>query len=528
MTPVGVAPGRGLGARVMLLVLTGTALFTLLAGLVAWWLGYQHAVEQNRHTLASLAQAVEKTVATGVYARDNVLLGELLDGLAGNPGVARVLVRTMQGEVLLRRGNGGSKAPLLRQPVLSPFGMHEPLAQLELLPDEPSIAAEARAEALRLTALMGGVAALLALTLYAVTASLVSNPIIRLARALQQLVPGTPLRLPVSAWNQHDEVGQLVHSTNALLDAHAQALLRERALRAEVEALEAQYRRVFDASSAGIFVLDREGRLVHGNPNVFTVLGRSEQAVRTQGRFVDTVFAEPAMALELIDASRQRGQVVFADLALAAAPGGEGPRWVHCVMSAPAGDGQTVEGVLFDITKRKSSELAARYQAEHDSLTALKNRAASHAMIDRLVQESINDDQPFALLLIDLDGFKQINDQHGHLVGDQVLTTCAQAMLGVVRRGSDLVGRLGGDEFVVALRGVGSDHPLLDAVASALLAAIGRPVMVEGVGEVWVGASIGIAVGPRHGRTRGELVQRADRALYEVKASGKNAYVMAC
>ena len=526
MTPVGVAPGRGLGARVMLLVLTGTALFTLLAGLVAWWLGYQHAVEQNRHTLASLAQAVEKTVATGVYARDNVLLGELLDGLAGNPGVARVLVRTMQGEVLLRRGNGGSKAPLLRQPVLSPFGMHEPLAQLELLPDEPSIAAEARAEALRLTALMGGVAALLALTLYAVTASLVSNPIIRLARALQQLVPGTPLRLPVSAWNQHDEVGQLVHSTNALLDAHAQALMRERALRAEVEALEAQYRRVFDASSAGIFVLDHEGRLLHGNPNVFTVLGRSAQAVRAQGRFVDAVFAEPAEALALIEASRQRGQVVFADLALA--PGGAGARWVHCVMSAPAGDGQTVEGVLFDITKRKSSELAARYQAEHDSLTGLKNRAASHAMIDRLVQEAIDDEQPFALLLIDLDGFKQINDQHGHLVGDQVLTLCAQAMLGVVRRGSDLVGRLGGDEFVVALRGVGSDHPLLDAVASALLAAIGRPVMVEGVGEVWVGASIGITVGPRHGLTRSELVQRADRALYEVKASGKNAYVMAC
>lgn len=526
MTLVTVAPGRGLGVRVMLLVLLGTTLFTLLAGLVAWRLGYQHAVEQNRHTLASLATAVEKTVATGVYARDNVLLGELLDGLARNPGVARVVVRTMQGEVLQRRGNGGSKAPLLRQPVLSPFGMHEPLAQLELLPDEPSIAAEARAEALRLTALMGGVAALLALTLYAVTASLVSNPIIRLARALQQLVPGTPLRLPVSAWNQHDEVGQLVHSTNALLDAHAQALMRERALRAEVEALEAQYRRVFDASSAGIFVLDHEGRLLHGNPNVFTVLGRSAQALRAQGRFVDAVFAEPAEALALIEASRQRGQVVFADLALA--PGGAGARWVHCVMSAPAGDGQTVEGVLFDITKRKSSELAARYQAEHDSLTGLKNRAASHAMIDRLVQEAIDDEQPFALLLIDLDGFKQINDQHGHLVGDQVLTLCAQAMLGVVRRGSDLVGRLGGDEFVVALRGVGSDHPLLDAVASALLAAIGRPVMVEGVGEVWVGASIGITVGPRHGLTRSELVQRADRALYEVKASGKNAYVMAC
>lgn len=531
---------QSLGLRFMLLVLLCTTLFASAGGVLAWRLGYDRAVAQSRDTLGSLALAVEKTVATGVYARDDLLLGEILDGLARNARIAAVEVRSIQGEVLARRAAKGpvpgpvTDEQVLRRPILSPFEAHEPMAELRLIADRASLEAEARAEAWRLTLLMGGQAVLLAAVLYGLMSSLVSGPIIRLARALQRMVPGTAERLVVAPLNQQDEVGQLVRSANALLEANATALSRERALRAEVQAMEAQYRKIFDSSSAGIFVLDAGGRLINGNPTVFNVVGKSLQDLRAleHGSFLEAVFAEPAEVERMIDEARARGSTVSADLALREA--GESTRWVHCLISvqgaqalAPSPSSAMVEGVIYDITERKSTELAVRYQAEHDALTGLKNRAACHAAIDRMVRESAEGGPGMALLLIDLDGFKQVNDTFGHPVGDQVLVACAQAMQRVVRRGTDLVGRLGGDEFVVVLRGVGAEPPLLGSVAAALLAGIAEPLKLPDGRQAQVGASIGIAACPRHGRTRDALVQAADQALYQVKAHGKNTFAVA-
>ena len=123
----------------------------------------------------------------------------------------------------------------------------------------------------------------------------------------------------------------------------------------------------------------------------------------------------------------------------------------------------------------------------------------------------------FAFFYIDLDGFKPVNDQHGHAMGDEVLRIVASRLLHAVRKG-DLVVRVGGDEFVVVQAGVG-DVAVAAALADKLVAGIERPIALSGL-TIRVGASIGIAIRPDLARGLEEVSAAADRALYRAKAAG--------
>tara|TARA_R110001583_G_scaffold24563_2_gene89849 strand:+ start:111025 stop:112134 length:1110 start_codon:yes stop_codon:yes gene_type:complete len=147
--------------------------------------------------------------------------------------------------------------------------------------------------------------------------------------------------------------------------------------------------------------------------------------------------------------------------------------------------------------------------------------------IGSLIGGAVADGSALSVLCIDLDGFKQVNDEHGHEAGDQVLKVCAERMNAVVRRSTDLAGRLGGDEFVVALRDVGPLELTLSATAANLLSVLCEPVILSGGTAVRVGASIGIACAPRDGTDRATLIELADASMYEVKRTGKNNFAMA-
>jgi diguanylate cyclase (GGDEF)-like protein/PAS domain S-box-containing protein len=401
--------------------------------------------------------------------------------------------------------------------------------------DDAGIRAVARRDALQSATLMVGQAVLLAALLYLVAARLVSRPIVRMAEQLHSLEPGTSQRLEQSPRHAHDEIGMLVTGANALLEANAVALRRERELREEIEKMEAQYRQIFDSTSAGIFVLDENGRFINGNPTVSKVVGLSLSNMRElkHESFVQRVFGDPARVEAMIQMAREQGETISCDLELVQI--GEQHRWVHCLLSVQGasqreeGDRRSlVEGVIYDITERKTSEVAARHLAEYDTLTGLKNRAGTEAMLNRWIADSLADGSPMTVMCIDLDGFKQINDRFGHSAGDQVLTVCAQRMKNAVRRNSDLVGRIGGDEFIIGLRGVGSSDPMMAEIASALLQEISEVIVLDTGNEVRVGASIGVAYVPIHGTERSTVIQAADEALYHVKRHGKLAFAVAC
>ena len=247
----------------------------------------------------------------------------------------------------------------------------------------------------------------------------------------------------------HDQLRRLVAAANRLLRGQRDALERERALRVEVQAMEARYRHIFDASSAGIFVLDPDGELINANRTVLRRVDDSEQAPAglSSADFLQRVFAQPERVEMMIALAERRRETISGGLELRQA--GEARRWVHCLVSTRVtGEGATrarlAEGVLFDVTERRLSESAVRQQAEHDQLTGLRNHAACEAAIEAWCSAPDAQSGPFTAMVIDLDGFKQVNDRWGHPAGDAMLRECARRMQALVRRYTDVVGRLGG------------------------------------------------------------------------------------
>lgn len=160
------------------------------------------------------------------------------------------------------------------------------------------------------------------------------------------------------------------------------------------------------------------------------------------------------------------------------------------------------------------------YLATHDLLTDLPNRFLFIDRFERALQHWQRDGNSFALLLVDLDHFKEINDRHGHEVGDLVLIACGKRMV-LELRACDTVARHGGDEFVILLGSVLSAEDA-KAVGEKLLAAFIEPIETT-AGLLQVSCSIGIAVCPRHGESLEALRKSADRAMYRAKENGRNA-----
>lgn len=189
-----------------------------------------------------------------------------------------------------------------------------------------------------------------------------------------------------------------------------------------------------------------------------------------------------------------------------------------------AADGRQVVGwygLMHDVTKREATASELREQATHDPLTGLANRLFLDDRLAHAVDRARRANTRLAVLLIDLDHFKEVNDSQGHAAGDRLLREIARRIEGAVRA-ADTVARIGGDEFVVLIEGVASAEATRPVTAK-ILAELARPVALGEV-EAQVGGSIGIAVYPDSGATAEALLQAADSAMYDAKAAGRNCW----
>ncbi|MDH5649870.1 MAG: diguanylate cyclase [Gammaproteobacteria bacterium] len=186
--------------------------------------------------------------------------------------------------------------------------------------------------------------------------------------------------------------------------------------------------------------------------------------------------------------------------------------------------------IRYTLERQKSANQILE-MAYHDRLTGLCNRYLLADRMDRAITNAKGTGKKFAVMFIDLDNFKQINDTNGHTVGDHILVNVAEQLSGCVRESDNIstsrnnentIGRQGGDEFIIILGNlVSGDEARL--AAERILNALNKPIMV-GELSITVGASIGIAVFPDDGETAETLLRNADKAMYETKSSGKNSY----
>ncbi len=178
-------------------------------------------------------------------------------------------------------------------------------------------------------------------------------------------------------------------------------------------------------------------------------------------------------------------------------------------------------GTIRDASGRKVIENRMQHMATHDALTNLPNRTLIQIRMEQLIRRTDRSGQFFAVMFVDLDHFKVVNDSLGHDVGDQLLCLIARRLTDILRA-EDTVGRLGGDEFIVVAANLVTP---LDAslIAEKLIKTLSAPCVVEGR-SMTIGASIGVALYPQDGRTVDTLLKHSDRAMYQAKITGRNIY----
>ena len=203
-------------------------------------------------------------------------------------------------------------------------------------------------------------------------------------------------------------------------------------------------------------------------------------------------------------------------------------RWLKCDFipdtDLETGKVRGVYGMIHNVTKAKESEQRLTRLAQFDSLTGIANRHQFNETLARVLAENADNPRPLALMFLDIDHFKQVNDRHGHGYGDMLLKDFALRLAESVRP-TDAVARLAGDEFVVLLEGMHSDEEP-QFIARKIIAAVEKPFVLDEI-QLSVTTSIGIAMRASTTEAASVLMKRADAALYDAKRAGRNTFRMA-
>lgn len=293
----------------------------------------------------------------------------------------------------------------------------------------------------------------------------------------------------------------------------------------EQRAVEAQLRlaaTVFNSNGEGIMITDPTLRILSVNRVFCEITGYSrEEALGAKPSLLSSGQHPPEFYVAMWQSIRKEG-CWQGEIYNQRKDGTLYPEWLS-ISTVTDEQGQITHyvGIFSDITERKRQQAHIEFLAFHDSLTGLPNRQllsdrfmVAHALADRQHQK-------MALLFLDLDRFKLVNDTRGHQVGDLILTETARRLSEIVRE-SDTICRLGGDEFVVLIGGLRTPDEATD-VAQAIITSIDLPFMAAGY-EIHIAISVGIAIYPDDSRDFTELLKKADTALYRAKQEGRHTY----
>ncbi|MGE5492322.1 MAG: EAL domain-containing protein [Actinomycetota bacterium] len=281
--------------------------------------------------------------------------------------------------------------------------------------------------------------------------------------------------------------------------------------------------RVFDDLAEAMVITDRQGRIQSVNPAFTKITGYSENEAqgRKPGEVLSSGQHDPAFFGNMWHTLRQSGQWQ-GEIINRRKNGETYTEWlsISAVRDAQDDIAQYI-GLFSDISDRKETEAYIYHLAYHDSLTGLANRLLFRDRLDTALRQAQRNGRPLAVLMMDLDRFKTINDTLGHQAGDRLLKEVGQR-LSLAVRDCDTLARLGGDEFALLMPEIRSS---LDAghIARKLVEAL-APEIDLGVQEVFVTTSIGIAVFPEHGGNSDQLIKNADVALYVAKSAGRNTW----
>jgi len=288
---------------------------------------------------------------------------------------------------------------------------------------------------------------------------------------------------------------------------------------------DARLRAVYEAMACGVIVRSASGEIVYANQAALRIYCVSDIVELASADLDAAAFAHDGQPLgERPSAKALRTLEPVRDVVVGRRRPDGAIQW-RLIDAVPIlgtdGEPNEVVSSFIDITARREAERALQEQALHDPLTQLPNRTLLHDRWDHAIEVARRDREPLALMLLDLDHFKEANDTFGHPYGDLLLRAVARRVAAAVR-GSDTIGRLGGDEFAVLLPNTNDAGAQI--AAAKLLKALEEPFDIDGQ-VLEVTASIGVALYPRHGEDASTLLRRADIAMYTAKRSGSGTAI---
>jgi diguanylate cyclase (GGDEF)-like protein len=361
------------------------------------------------------------------------------------------------------------------------------------------------------------------------TARWITLPLSRLHQAAKEIAQGN-LQQTVSV-DHINEVEELAHSFNQMVMQLQTSFTQLHSLNKALSDSENRLNQLIEALPVGVTVHDPSGQLLYINHIGKTLFGINKILTATTSQLAETyqVYLNSTQQLcptrELPIVQALAGNMVQTDDIEIHTEDGVVPLEVWATPVFDDGGHVVCAIAAFqDISHRKQAEEQLLYNASHDTLTDLSNRNFLMKRLEWTINRARrHNNYQFAILFLDLDRFKVINDSLGHLAGDELLVTVAQKLQSIIRS-TDLAARLGGDEFIILLEEIQGIQEAVQ-ITERIFAELRSPLRLVGR-EVVVTASIGIVLGTQNYAQASDLIRDADTAMYEAKAKGKDQYAI--
>ncbi len=514
----------GLHVRLSLVI---AFLSMLTASFVSWQFYeqfYQHEEQQSIDTLGQLAETVYNTATIAAYANNKVIAEDVLDGLMKNNLVLGAELDTNSFSLFKGITNPDNATSIVK-PLHSPFDEADKLGVLIIHPRQSVIHERARKVAtdvvIQTTLIIFATGGFIMLFVWV----LVGRPITELAHSLNHVDPvNNTKRLNVPVIVKDTELDLFALTVNELLDRVHEQITEERKLREQMSLIAKNFEMMLELSSNPVIITDLKYNLKYFNPSfeqlIFSV--HADEHILENNYWMSSLVKDPDDLIGRIASLIEHGSDKSIDIKINTS--GHAPnKWMSLSAIQAVNTFDEPIFIIFftDITRQHEALHESEKAASFDHLTNLKNRRSAEFEIREMFKETQNKDSSFAFIVIDLDGFKAVNDTYGHDAGDKVLIAVAER-LSILSRKTDLIARWGGDEFVVALRNVGSTETLHSV--RRYLSAICEEIHIDDDVTVTIGASIGIVLCPLQASNFDQAFEYADLAMYQVKQNGKRGY----
>jgi len=497
--------------------------------------------KQAIRRLTEALETVQSTASIAAFTHDAQLASEVVEGLMRTSDILMVKIET-DGKILAQDMRS-LKAPSanarltsdmgiavhqssLSKPLVSPFNKTETIGHIILQPDWLMIESRVRQNVQQTLWLLLAEMVAVLLSVAAVMLFFVLRPIKEISDRLHHAAPETGAQIDIPEGHEKTEIGRLVGDVNSITNRLVMLLAHEREIQKQREIAQKKYQNLFDHATSGIFVADKTGRLDSFNPAFSELVWHAYVSQDKDPNLFDAAWQAPEKIKSLfVLALRQEtaGRVSTDDFLLRGRRGDE--RWLS-ISLASLGDG-SLQGTVTDVTARKQEEIQARRLAGMDALTGLANRQGLMEVLSRRTVGDVKK-RPFAVLMINLDGFGQINESMGLPVGDDVLKVVADRIRAFIQ-GDDYSARIGGDEFVLVLEDKFAcdafDHQLRDFFV--VLQQPYRMAVPDAVRVISIQASAGVAfyaADSSQGVDAHELLRHAELALMTARSAGGHTY----